>query len=66
MITLKPRRILTYLAGDILTILVCLIIALYFFKDIKFSKFEWLILSAFTLAEDFTWHLKSKDYKKNI
>ncbi|RYF92411.1 MAG: hypothetical protein EOO00_07275, partial [Chitinophagaceae bacterium] len=49
MITLKPRRLLTYLVGDALTIISCSLTLLYFFREVKFSVSEWIALSAFVL-----------------
>jgi Undecaprenyl-phosphate glucose phosphotransferase len=49
MISLRPKRPILYLGGDMLTLTLTLIVSLYFFKDEKFSKLEWVILSGFII-----------------
>lgn len=48
MITVKSRRVSSYVAGDIITLAVGFLSALYLFREVKFSKIEWLIFTSFT------------------
>jgi putative colanic acid biosynthesis UDP-glucose lipid carrier transferase len=49
MISLKPKRSILNLGMDILTLSLVLLLFIYFFRDYKFSKLEWAILSVFIL-----------------
>ncbi|MET0636790.1 MAG: exopolysaccharide biosynthesis polyprenyl glycosylphosphotransferase [Chitinophagaceae bacterium] len=49
MAIIRPKRILTHLATDILTLLLCSVIIFYVFKEVKISKLEWKALLAFLL-----------------
>ncbi|HYH15142.1 MAG TPA: sugar transferase, partial [Flavisolibacter sp.] len=49
MISLRPKRPIFSMDGDMLTLSIGLLLSVYFFSDYRFSKKEWAILSGFMI-----------------